>query len=88
MPSVLIEVRKPYPADREAAPMTAVHTALLEAFEIPEWDRNVRPVVHEPHRLAYPQDCEQPERFTQVSIDAFSGRSLDAKRALYLRPSF
>jgi phenylpyruvate tautomerase PptA (4-oxalocrotonate tautomerase family) len=83
MPSVLIEVRKPYPADQEVALMTAVHSALLEGFKIPEWDRNVRLVVHEPHRMAYPTNCQQPELFTQVSIDAFAGRSLAAKRVLY-----
>jgi phenylpyruvate tautomerase PptA (4-oxalocrotonate tautomerase family) len=83
MPSVLIEVRKQHPRDHEVALMTAVHSALREAFKIPEWDRNVRLVVHEPYRMACPPDCEQPELFTQVSIDAFDGRSLDAKRALY-----
>ena len=25
----------------------------------------------------------RPDRYTQVSVDAFEGRSLDAKRALY-----
>jgi phenylpyruvate tautomerase PptA (4-oxalocrotonate tautomerase family) len=83
MPTVLIEVRKPRPRDDEVALMTAVHAALMEAFRIPEWDRNVRLVVHEPHRMLCPPDCDEPELYTQISIDAFAGRSLAAKRALY-----
>ena len=63
--------------------MEAIHEALLRAFRIPPQDRHVRLVVHEPHRFAVPPDKDEPDRFTQVSIDAFAGRSLDAKRALY-----
>jgi phenylpyruvate tautomerase PptA (4-oxalocrotonate tautomerase family) len=83
MPSVLIEVRRQYTQDQEVALMEAVHAALQEAFRIPAWDRNVRLVVHEPHRFAAPPDREKPEYVTHVSIDAFAGRSLDAKRSLY-----
>jgi 5-carboxymethyl-2-hydroxymuconate isomerase len=83
MPSVLIEVRRSYSRDEEVALMEAVHAALREAFKILPGDRNVRLVVHEPHRFACPPDRAQPERYTHVSIDAFAGRSLAAKRALY-----
>jgi phenylpyruvate tautomerase PptA (4-oxalocrotonate tautomerase family) len=54
-----------------------------EAFKIPEWDRNIRLIVHEPHRFARPPGRGDSDLFTQVSIDCFAGRSLDAKRALY-----
>ncbi len=83
MPSVLIEVRKAYSPDEEIALMEAVHAALREAFKILPTDRNVRLVVHEPHRFACPPNRARPELYTHVSIDAFAGRSLDAKRALY-----
>lgn len=83
MPSVLIEVRKNYTAAEEAALMEAVHAALREAFKILPGDRNVRLVAHAPHRFACPPDRARPELYTHVSIDAFAGRSLDAKRALY-----
>ena len=43
----------------------------------------MRLIVHEPHRFAFPPACEKPEAFTLVGIDAFAGRSLDAKRDLY-----
>lgn len=83
MPSVLIEIRKRYTQKQETALMEAVHAALREAFKILPGDRNLRLVVHEPHRFACPPDRKVPELYTHISIDAFSGRSLDAKRQLY-----
>lgn len=83
MPSVLIEVRKQYTPEQETAVMEAVHTALQEAFKILPGDKNVRLMVHEPHRFACPPAREQPDLYTHISIDAFAGRSLDAKRNLY-----
>ena len=84
MPSVLIEVRKRYPQEEEIALMEAVHAALREAFRILSHDKNIRLIVHEPHRFACPPDREKPEFYTHISIDAFAGRSLDAKRNLYM----
>ena len=63
----------------------AVHSSLREAFKIPPGDRNVRLMVHQPHRFGCPPHLARPELFTLIGIDAFSGRSLDAKRALYAR---
>ena len=84
MPSVLIEVRKRYPQEEEIALMEAVHAALREAFRILPHDKNIRLIVHEPHRFSCPPDREKPEVYTHISIDAFAGRSLDAKRNLYM----
>ena len=83
MPTVLIEVRKPYTPEQEMGLMEAVHAALREAFKIKPGDRDVRLIVHDPHRFACPPACETPEAFTLVGIDAFAGRSVDAKRNLY-----
>ncbi len=83
MPHVLIEVRCEYSQEEELALMDAVHGALQQAFRIPPDDRHVRLLVHQPHRFACPPGMSQPERYTQVGIDAFAGRSIDAKRALY-----
>jgi phenylpyruvate tautomerase PptA (4-oxalocrotonate tautomerase family) len=83
MPSVLIEVRRSTTPEEETALMEAVHAALREAFKILPHDRNVRLLVHPPHRFACPPDRAHPELYTHVSIDAFAGRSLEAKRALY-----
>jgi phenylpyruvate tautomerase PptA (4-oxalocrotonate tautomerase family) len=83
VPSVLIEVRQQYTAEQEVALIEAVHAALREAFKILPGDKNVRLIVHEPHRFACPPAREKPEFYTHISIDAFVGRSLDAKRNLY-----
>ena len=83
MPSVLIEVRKSYAPEQETALMEAVHAALVSAFRILSTDRNVRLVAHEPHRFACPPNLAQPALYTHISVDAFAGRSLAAKRALY-----
>lgn len=83
MPSVLIEVRRRYAQEQETAILEAVHAGLIEAFQIPAHDRDLRLVVHEPHRYPCPPNLAQPEYYTLVSIDAFAGRSLDAKRRLY-----
>jgi hypothetical protein len=83
MPAVLIEIRRSATPDEGAALMEAVHAALREAFKILPTDRTERLVVHEPHRFVCPPDLARPELYTLVSIDAFAGRSLEAKRALY-----
>lgn len=83
MPSVLIETRQHYSAEVESAIMEAVHSALRTSFKILPADRNVRLLVHEPHRFECPPDRENPEYYTHISIDCFAGRSLAAKRLLY-----
>ena len=83
MPHVLIETRREYTQAEEVALIDAVHGALVRAFRIPPNDRHVRLLVHEPHRFAVPPGMQEPDRFMQVSIDAFAGRSVDTKRALY-----
>jgi len=83
MPATLIEVRRPYSPEQETALIEAVHTALVSSFKIPPEDKTVRLVSHAPHRMACSPSLEHPDLFTLVSIDAFSGRSVDTKRALY-----
>jgi len=83
MPSVLIEVRQQYSNEVESALMEAVHSALRDCFKILPRDRNVRLLVHAPHRFECPPNKEKPEAYTHISIDCFAGRSLDAKRILY-----
>lgn len=83
MPSVLIEVRRRYTQEQEIALMEAVHLALREAFKIVPGDKNVRLLVHEPHRFIFPPERTNPDFYTHISIDAFAGRTLEAKRNLY-----
>lgn len=83
MPGVPIEVRRRYTQEQEIALIEAVHLVLCEAFKILHGDKNVRLVVHDPHRFACPPDRGKPDFYTHISIDAFAGRSLDAKRNVY-----
>jgi len=83
MPSTIIEVRRSYSPEQEAEIIEAVQSALIEGFKIPQDDRCVRLLAHEPHRFIVPPDKSQPELYTLVTISAFSGRSLEAKRNLY-----
>jgi phenylpyruvate tautomerase PptA (4-oxalocrotonate tautomerase family) len=83
MPAVTIETRCQRSPLDESALIDAVHQALVHAFQIPTYDRDVRLLVHEPHRFACPPNLTEPALFTLISIDAFAGRSLDAKRTLY-----
>lgn len=83
MPSTVIEVRFSYTMEQEIRIIEAVQAALVEGFRIPEGDRCVRLISHEPHRFIAPTRLGQPERYTVVTVSAFHGRSLDAKRHLY-----
>ncbi len=79
MPIVHVHVRAGRPAAERKAILDGVHAALVEAFRIPEHDRNQ--LLH-PHA---PEDLESGKgpQFTLVEVTAFPGRSLDAKRKLY-----
>lgn len=83
MPKSLVEVRRHYSPEDEAALLEAVHESLVDAFRIPPGDRGVRLVVHEPQRFAVSPALTQPDRYTLITIECFAGRSLEAKRALY-----
>jgi len=83
MPSVLIEIRQQYSTETETQIIEAVHSALRECFKILPGDRNVRLLVHEPHRFECPPDREKPDSYTHISIDCFAGRSIESKRKLY-----
>src|SRR5690606_23890522 len=83
MPSVIIEVRKDYNKEEGTRIMDAVHSALQNAFKIKPSDKVVRLVKHSPDNFAGPTNLDKPELYTYISIDAYSGRSVDAKRNLY-----
>jgi phenylpyruvate tautomerase PptA (4-oxalocrotonate tautomerase family) len=61
--------------------LDAVHNSLVSAFKVPDSDRNQRIIEYD----ACDFECSKSkgERFTIITIDAFAGRSLDAKRLLY-----
>ena len=63
--------------------MDAVHDSLVAAFRIPDKDRYVRLISYEPHRMLNGPGPGRPDHYTRVTIDCFSGRSIEAKRNLY-----
>lgn len=81
--SVVIEIRRHASHDDELALIEMVHAAMREAFRLPADDRNVRLVVHEPHRFAHPPNLAQPELYTHITVDAVAGHSLDARHVLH-----
>jgi len=83
MPSTLIEVRRRYTAQEQVALIDAVHAALVAAFRIPEADRFVRLIALEPHAMVNGLHEGVADTYMRVTIDCFSGRSIEAKRALY-----
>ena len=83
MPSSLIEVRHDYSPQQQVALIDAVHRALVVAFMIPEEDRFIRVLSYPPHAMVNGPAAGVPDRYTRVTIDCFSGRSIEAKRNLY-----
>jgi len=83
MPSTLIEVRRNYTPKQEVAIMNAVHESLVAAFKIPQEDRYIRLATFEPHRMVNGPEDGTADAYTRVTIDCFSGRTIEAKRKLY-----
>ena len=83
MPSVVIDVRREYSEQEETALLTAARNALIDAFRVPANTINAILCVHRPSRFLCPPGKSAPERFTNVSIFALTGRTLDTKNALY-----
>ena len=81
MPITTIEVRRPYTQAQEVRIIDAVHAALVEGLKIPDRTITIRFIAHEPHRFT--ADARRDERFILITIDLFSGRSIEAKQRLY-----
>src|SRR6185369_3484717 len=81
MPVAKIEVRRSRPASEVQAMIEAVYEAEREALKVPEDDRQIRYIEHNPEHFAVPPG--KTENYTFVEIIMFPGRSLEAKRHLY-----
>ncbi|MBI3975345.1 MAG: tautomerase family protein [Armatimonadetes bacterium] len=81
MPLVRISVRKGRSPSEKRALLDAVHSALVEAFHIPDSDRNQRLSEYTAEEFETPPG--RTELYTLVEITAFPGRSPDAKANLY-----
>ena len=83
MPAIQIDIRTQYSVAQEQALLNTVLLAVQQSFQLAQGDRNIRLYVHEPHRFQVFDHLSHPELFTQISIDCFTGRSLETKRHLY-----
>ena len=81
MPLVKVSLLKGKSKEEKKALSDAIHAALMEAFRIPENDRNQRIFEFEPENFDVPEG--KTSNYTLIEITAFPGRSLDAKRKLY-----
>ena len=81
MPLVKVSLLKRKTKEDKKAILDAIHAALIEAFKIPENDRNQRIFEFEPENFDIPEG--KTSNCTLIEIVAFPGRSLDAKRKLY-----
>src|ERR1700726_3895633 len=80
MPNSMIATRSGWITD-PAAGIDAVQSALRQALKIPEGDRTFPLIEHPFSHFAVPPG--RGEKFPLVEVTMFSGRSMDAKRALY-----
>ncbi|MEZ5817038.1 MAG: tautomerase family protein [Hyphomicrobiaceae bacterium] len=65
----------------ESKLIEAVQAALVSAFKIPEWDRDVVLDIYDENRRIV--STGRSERYTRVEIIGIAARSTDAKRALF-----
>jgi len=80
MPIILIETQAGWITEPVAV-IEAVYSAVQNVLKVPDWDKTVRLVEHKPDH--FPPPPGKGERFTLIGVTMFSGRSLQAKRALY-----
>src|SRR6185369_7844584 len=81
MPSAQIELRKSWSRPEKDRMNLALHESLVECLKIPEYDKLIRLREYQPEDFIVPPGCS--ENYLLIEISLFSGRSLDAKRALY-----
>ncbi len=81
MPLVMIEMREGRTAAAKKALLDAVHDALVAAFEIPDDDRQQRVLEYPAENFEVPPGKSADHLL--ITIDAFPGRSTQAKSKLY-----
>jgi phenylpyruvate tautomerase PptA (4-oxalocrotonate tautomerase family) len=81
MPFVKISLRTGKSPDYKRALLDGVHSALVEAFKIPDEDRHQQ--LFELDEDCFEIPSAKSNQFVVVEIIAFQGRSLTAKKKLY-----
>lgn len=81
MPLVKVEIIKGKSVNYKKALLDGIHSALIEAFSIPDDDRMQR--LYELEKDNFEIASSKSEKFTLIEVTAFKGRSLEAKKRLY-----
>jgi phenylpyruvate tautomerase PptA (4-oxalocrotonate tautomerase family) len=81
MPFVRISLRRGRSPDYKRALFDGIHAALVEAFLIPDSDRNQQ--ILELDAESFEISPTKSNQFVIIEITAFQGRSLAAKKNLY-----
>ena len=79
MPVIHVHVRAGRTPAEKKAILDGVHAAFMEAFQIPDWDRNQLLHEHAPEHF----ESRHGPAATVIEASVFPGRSLEAKRRLY-----
>ena len=82
MPLVKIEILKGKTQDYKKAILDGIHSALVEAFKIPNNDRIQR--LYELEKDNFEISPTKTENVTLIELTVFKGRSYEAKKNLYL----
>ncbi|MBF0508672.1 MAG: tautomerase family protein, partial [Deltaproteobacteria bacterium] len=81
MPLVKVSILRGRSLAEKKAVLEAVHSALVDAFKIPEMDRNQRLLEYDPDSFEIPPG--KSDNYVLVELTVFPGRSKEAKRRLY-----
>lgn len=81
MPLVKVEILKGKNTEYKKNIMDGIHSALVEAFKIPNYDRNQRLYELEPENFEFSNT--KTEQYTLIELTVFKGRSFEAKKCLY-----
>ncbi|MBQ5315925.1 MAG: tautomerase family protein [Oscillospiraceae bacterium] len=77
MPIVRIDMIRGKSAEYKRTYMECVHSALVEAFGIPEWDRFQRIVETDRENVELPEG--KTEDFAVIELTIFPGRTVETK---------
>lgn len=81
MPLTTIETCKKRPSTEVKYLLDSVYQAQIEAFKVPDTDRQLRYAEVSTDHFYIPPN--RTNNFTLVTIQMFPGRTIDAKRAFY-----
>ena len=81
MPLVRIEIIKGKSADYKKEMLDAVHTALINAIKIEDWDRFQR--LYEIEDDFFERSESKTDKFTMIEITMFQGRTKEQKARIF-----